>query len=106
MKRWTAARARPERDEVALVRVAVLEAQEVERLGADACNAERRYVGGERACVGAGIGIRRTELGHVAVAECVLRGALGVRRGERAVVEEDRPRAYGQAAPVSGGAPP
>ena len=97
------AHARPERDEVALVRVAVLEAEVVQRLRADARDTERRDVGGERTRVGAGIRIRRTELGHVAVAERVLGGALGMRRGERAVVEEHRPRSDGQPAPVGGG---
>ena len=85
------------------MRVAVLEPQVVECLRADAGDAERRDVGGERAGVGAGIRVRGTELGHVAVAERVLGGALGVRRGERAVVEEDRPRSHGQPAPVGGG---
>ena len=94
---------RAERDEVALVRVAVLEAQVVQRLRADAGDTERRDVGGERARVGAGIRIRGTELGHVPVAEGVLGRALGVRRGERAVVEEHRPRPDGEPAPVGGG---
>ena len=97
------ARARPERDEVALVRVAVLEAQVVQCFRADAGDTERRDVGGERPRVLAGIGVGGAELGHVAVAERVLGGALGVGRGERAVVEEDRPRAHGEPALARGG---
>ena len=75
----------------------------MERLRADACDTERRDVGGERACVGAGVGVRRAELGHVPVAERVLGRALGVRRGERAVVEEHRPRPDREPAPLGGG---
>ena len=74
----------------------------MERLRADARDTERRDVGGERARVGAGVGIRRAELGHVPVAERVLGRALGVRRGERAVVEEHRPRPDREPAPVGG----
>ena len=94
---------RAERDEVALVGVPVLEAEVVQRLGADAGDAECRDVGRERAGVGAGVWMRRAELGHVPVAERVLGCALGVRGGERAVVEEHRPRSDGQPAPIRGG---
>ena len=74
----------------------------MERLGADACDTERGDVRGERAGVGAGVGVRRAELGQVPVAERVLRRALGVRRGERAVVEEHGPCPDGEPAPIRG----
>ena len=93
---------RAERDEVALVCVPVLEAQVVQRLRADAGDAECRDVGRERAGVGASVWMRRAELGHVPVAERVLGRALGVRGGERAVVEEHRPGSDGQPAPIRG----
>ena len=84
------------------MRVAVLEAQVVQCLRADAGHAELRDVGGERACVFAGIRIGGAELGHVAVAEGVLGRALGMRGGEGAVVEEHGPGADGQPAPAGG----
>ena len=94
---------RAERDEVALVRVAVLEPQVVERLRGDPGDSERGDVGGEGAGVGAGVGIRRTQLGDVAVAERVLGRALGMCRCERAVVEEHRPCSDREPAPVGRG---
>ena len=52
--------------------------------------------------VGAGVRVRRTELGDVAVAEGVLGSALGVRGGQGAVVQEHSPGPDGEPALAGG----
>ena len=91
------ARLRPELDQVPLVLVAVLGRVVVERLGEDRPDVVAAHVGHERARVRAHVGMRRAEVGRVAVAEGVDGDAVLVLVGPVGV-QEDRPRVDAHAA--------
>src|SRR3712207_1485481 len=84
----------PQLLEVAFVMIAVTEAVEVKRLREN----RRDLVAGDVRCESARVcphlRIRWAEIGEVAVSEGVLRGALGVRKPQPIVVQEDGPRVY------------
>jgi hypothetical protein len=79
-----------ERDEIALVVVAVLETVIVEGFGKDRLHLITRDIGGDSPHVGPGIRIRRAELALVEIAERILGRAGGVLAGAVGV-EEDGP---------------
>ncbi len=87
--------------EVALVVVAVAQAVEVQRLGADRVHAVPGQLGDQRGRVLADLGVGRAQLGEVAVAEGVGGRAVGVLEAEPVVVAEDRPGVQLQA-PAAG----
>src|SRR5437764_7824150 len=75
----------------------MLERVVVERLRDDARYPLPRNFGPEHAGVGANVRVRGAKLGEVGVAEGVLRRAVRMALGERAVVEEHRPGMHAQA---------
>ncbi len=86
--------------EVALVVVAVAQPVEVQRLGADRVHAVPGQLGDQGQRILADLRVRRAELGEVAVAEGVGRGAVRVGEAEPVVVAEHRPGVQLQAAPA------
>src|SRR5918993_3584387 len=78
----------PELLEIAFVMIAVPEPVEVERLREDGRDIVAGDVGGERASVHPHVGVRWAQVGQVAISECVLGGALGVRKTQPVVVQE------------------
>jgi hypothetical protein len=81
-----------ERDEIALVVVAVLEHVVVERFRDDRGDVVPRDVGDEGSCIGAGVRVCRAEVGRIGVAEGVAGHAV-LKLVQPVCVEEARPRA-------------
>ena len=75
----------------------MLERVVVERLCDDRRHAQPRNFGPEHTGVCTNVRVRRAKLGDVRVAEGVLRRAVRMTLGERAVVEEHRPGMHAQA---------
>ena len=92
----------PELLEVAFVMIAVPKAVEVERLREDGRDFIAGDVRGERARVHPHVGVRRAQVGQVAISESVLRGALRMRETQSVVVQEHSPGVYTHS-PLAGG---
>ena len=89
-----------QRDQVALMVLAVLERPVVQALGEQPLHRAPHHVGGQFAAVGAHPRVGRAQVAQVGIAVEIVGGAVRVRCREQRVVGEDGPRRHGHAAPL------